>query len=170
MPARWKGSTGPMTRAGRARGRAGSRIRRRWRAITSERAAGPFMVHGFANLVQQEESEPRGSSEFFSTNMFMIADHRRLGDGKLGFHDSPSGRRHPLPPPSARSGVPRLPRESREDRGAAELLREKALLRHGLREPGDDRVRARPRGVDGAPESDRAQIFGGTALSILNNL
>ena len=49
------------------------------------------MVHGFANLVGQKESEPRGSSEFFSTNIFMIAAHRGLEDGKLGFRPFEGG-------------------------------------------------------------------------------
>jgi hypothetical protein len=44
-----------------------------------------FMVHGFANFVLQDESEPRGSTEFFSTNMFGVSTHHALGKGKLGF-------------------------------------------------------------------------------------
>jgi hypothetical protein len=43
-----------------------------------------FMVHGFANFVFQEESEPRGSSEFFSTNAAMLTVRRSVGAGKLG--------------------------------------------------------------------------------------
>jgi hypothetical protein len=43
-----------------------------------------FMVHGFVNFVYQEESEPRGSSESFSTNAAMLTVQRPLGAGKLG--------------------------------------------------------------------------------------
>jgi hypothetical protein len=42
-----------------------------------------FMVHGFANFAYQEESEPRGTSEFFSTNMAMFSAGRGVGQGRF---------------------------------------------------------------------------------------
>jgi hypothetical protein len=62
-----------------------------------------FMVHGFANFVGQKESEPRGSSEFFSTNMFMISAHRGVGSGKIGFRFGAS-----MEPTLGREGYPLL--------------------------------------------------------------
>lgn len=44
-----------------------------------------FMVHGFANFAYQEEAEPRGTSEFFSTNMAMFSAAHGAGSGELAF-------------------------------------------------------------------------------------
>ena len=44
-----------------------------------------FMLHGFANFAYQEESEPRGTSEFFSTNMAMFSAGRGAGPGDFAF-------------------------------------------------------------------------------------
>ncbi len=44
-----------------------------------------FMVHGFANFAYQQESEPRGTSEFFSTNMAMFSAGHGLGKGQFRF-------------------------------------------------------------------------------------
>ncbi len=44
-----------------------------------------FMVHGFANFSWQRESEPRGTDEFFSTNMGMFSAGRGVGKGAFSF-------------------------------------------------------------------------------------
>jgi hypothetical protein len=44
-----------------------------------------FMLHGFVNFVHQQESEPRGDSGFFSTNMIGLGGERPIGSGRFGF-------------------------------------------------------------------------------------
>jgi hypothetical protein len=43
------------------------------------------MLHGFANFVYQDESEPRGDAGFFSTNMIGLGGERSLGRGGFSF-------------------------------------------------------------------------------------
>lgn len=53
--------------------------------IHFDSGAWAFMVHGFANFAYQQESEPRGTSEFFSTNMAMFSAGRGAGEGQFKF-------------------------------------------------------------------------------------
>lgn len=62
-----------------------------------------FMVHGFANFAYQEESEPRGASEFFSTNMAMFPAAHGAGKGDFRFRFMAS-----LEPTLGRTGYPLL--------------------------------------------------------------
>jgi hypothetical protein len=61
------------------------------------------MLDGFVNLVHQEEREPRGDSELFSTNMLMLAGERPLGSGRIGFRAMAS-----LEPSLGKEGYPLL--------------------------------------------------------------
>jgi hypothetical protein len=44
-----------------------------------------WMVHGYANLVYDDQGGPRGDEDFFSANMLMLHGSRALGPGTLGF-------------------------------------------------------------------------------------
>ena len=43
-----------------------------------------FMVHGFANVIYDDQGGPRGDSKTFSTSMLMFMARRDLGDGAFG--------------------------------------------------------------------------------------
>lgn len=62
-----------------------------------------FMLDGFVNVVDQEEREPRGESEIFSTNMLMLAAERPLGSGRFHFRAMAS-----LEPSLGKEGYPLL--------------------------------------------------------------
>jgi len=62
-----------------------------------------FMVHGFATASYQNESEPRGTSEWFSTNMAMFSAGRGAGAGNFNFRFMAS-----LEPTLGRTGYPLL--------------------------------------------------------------
>lgn len=62
-----------------------------------------FMLDGFVNMVYQEEREPRGESEIFSTNMLMLAGERSLGSGRFRFRVMAS-----LEPSLGKEGYPLL--------------------------------------------------------------
>ena len=62
-----------------------------------------FMLMGFANFAYQDESEPRGTSEWFSTNMAMFSAGRGVGSGDFNFRFMAS-----LEPTLGRAGYPLL--------------------------------------------------------------
>jgi len=62
-----------------------------------------FMVHGFANFAWQDESEPRGETDFFSTNMAMFSAGRDAGKGLFDFRIMAS-----LEPTMGATGYPLL--------------------------------------------------------------
>jgi len=43
------------------------------------------MIHGFANLIYDEQGGPRGATQSFSTSMLMLMARRELDAGALGF-------------------------------------------------------------------------------------
>lgn len=49
------------------------------------------MVHGFFNVVYNEDPAPRGTGETFSTNMFMLSTRHGLAKGKFGFRFMATG-------------------------------------------------------------------------------
>ena len=42
------------------------------------------MIHGYANLIYDDQGGPRGDSKTFSSSMLMLMGQRRLGEGTLG--------------------------------------------------------------------------------------
>jgi hypothetical protein len=72
-------------------------------AMAFESGAWRFMLHGFWNGLYQDESEPRGDAELFSTNMAMLEAARALGRGRLDFRGMVS-----LEPTLGREGYPLL--------------------------------------------------------------
>lgn len=61
------------------------------------------MLHGFANIVYDDQGGPRGDTKTFSESMLMAMARRSLGDGTLGLRGMVS-----LDPTIGRSGYPLL--------------------------------------------------------------
>jgi hypothetical protein len=61
------------------------------------------MIHGYANLVYDDQGGPRGNSKTFSSSMLMMMGQRRMGDGTLGLRGMVSA-----DPLMGKSGYPLL--------------------------------------------------------------
>jgi hypothetical protein len=81
--------------------------------------AGGFamMLHGFIDFGYLSESEPRGTSEDFTTSMLMLGGRRPLGKGAFGFRAMAS-----VEPVMGRSGYPLLLQTGETADGTTPLL------------------------------------------------
>jgi hypothetical protein len=75
------------------------------------------MVHGFANLVYDRQSGPRGDTKTFSQSMLMIMGQRSLGSGTFGLRGMFS-----LDPLMGKSGYPELFQTGESANGVTPLI------------------------------------------------
>jgi hypothetical protein len=75
------------------------------------------MVHGFANLIYDDQGGPRGDAKTFSNSMLMIMGQRGLGNGTLGLRGMFS-----LDPLMGKDGYPELLQTGETANGTTPLI------------------------------------------------
>jgi len=78
------GMYGPYTMTREASGTSWQPDAERHEGVHLMRGPWRFMLHGFADIVYDDQGGPRGDTKFFSSNMGMAMAQRSLGAGTLG--------------------------------------------------------------------------------------
>ncbi len=85
--------------------------------LSTDRGGWSLMLHGFANVVYDRQTGPRGDDKTFTESMLMLMANRPLGPGTLGLRSMAS-----LDPTMGRSGYPLLFQTGETADGATPLI------------------------------------------------